>query len=473
MVLVVKRSRLDVNGLVNTHLRENRSVTLRYSFTKNNNLIIDEQTDSVLFSPTLPDTIRSSYPVMSLCIKKEKAIASFTQDFYKSVKYCFDSKFKGTVIEDGDTLKLGNKILNLCFHKENEKDPNLDSDLKATLETQSFGRDLSESFNHGEKELCKICLCESSHYNEFVDPLCSCMERMPVHYTCLKKWFSVKAKRKVHKGSIIYDLTTLNCGICKKDFPLKVLYKGKQEFLLDFPLKKNKMYLMVSVSDPRISSRSLVIIGLNKSKREIFIGNDNENHINLADSSISEQHAYLEWKNKRLCVFDLGSTYGTLIKLKNDIPLNKLIGEKIVHGHFNLQLKTENKGKQSLNTITDPCDSLLHFLNRDESSLLQRESFLSGRSSNRVRLHMTEHKIENNQYCGTSVIQSKNTFLKSRRKTTDGNSYNPTINRRSTINHRSDIDYNKNNNSFLFSNKMNNSMSSISFRSSSQRFAFN
>lgn len=155
LVLVVKRSRLDVNGLVNTHLRENRSVTLRYSFTKNNNLIIDEQTDSVLFSPTLPDTIRSSYPVMSLCIKKEKAIASFTQDFYKSVKYCFDSKFKGTVIEDGDTLKLGNKILNLCFHKENEKDPNLDSDLKATLETQSFGRDLSESFNHGEKSFVR------------------------------------------------------------------------------------------------------------------------------------------------------------------------------------------------------------------------------------------------------------------------------------------------------------------------------
>ena len=230
---------------------------------------------------------------------------------YENYNYFETSK---ELIENG-----ANKINNLNLNLAN----NVNNKLKNIyLKLKNINKKKQKVYK------CRICFCEGNF--EGINPLispCNCSGSVKyIHLNCLRKWLTTKIITKVSANNDIYCYVfkKLKCEICQSIIPEIAEFRGKFLSLLDFRNIESPYIIFQSMYQYNATNRILndlniiFVISL-KLKEEVFIGRANNSNIRLSDVSVSRNHAKLEYFNGDFYLEDIGSKFGTLLLIQNNI----------------------------------------------------------------------------------------------------------------------------------------------------------
>ena len=169
-----------------------------------------------------------------------------------------------------------------------------------------------ESVEQGSS--CRICLEGPSVSDPFVN-ICPCSKRMPVHLSCVKEWLKKKVK-KTRKNNVVYcNLQEIKCELCKTDYPAKIVYQNKEHSLLDFHLEEDKPHILLDICcrDTGVN-KGFVVIYFEGTSNKYTVGRGQSNDIVFNDTSVSREHAFLNYDENGISISDRGAKYGTLVK---------------------------------------------------------------------------------------------------------------------------------------------------------------
>ena len=173
---------------------------------------------------------------------------------------------------------------------------------------------------------CRICLSEGTFEgkNPLISP-CNCMGSMKyIHLNCLRKWLTSKVNIKISSDNNIYyySFQHLECEICKSIIPEQVEYRGKIISLLDFK-DIEPPYLILQAVNYNTQNKNLqyniIFIISFKEKNYLIMGRANNSDIKLNDISVSRNHSIIRYNNGKFYIDDIGSKFGTLLLIQNNI----------------------------------------------------------------------------------------------------------------------------------------------------------
>ena len=178
---------------------------------------------------------------------------------------------------------------------------------------------------------CRICFCEGSFEgkNPLISP-CKCTGSVTyIHLNCLRKWLTSKVITKTSPNNNIYCyiFISLECEICKTIIPEIVEYRGKFISLLDFKdieppyiiLQSMNQYNLQNRNVSNISDLNMIFVMSFKQKEYLVIGRANNSDIRLNDVSVSRNHSMISYGNGNFYIDDIGSKFGTLLLIQNNI----------------------------------------------------------------------------------------------------------------------------------------------------------
>ena len=121
--------------------------------------------------------------------------------------------------------------------------------------------------------------------------------------------------------SILLSWKELECELCKKLFPNKMLVDGRVEELIDIPKPASHYIILETLCKNKDSNRGLLIISL-CNKKMLKIGRANDSDIRIPDISVSRYHADITYQNGHFYLDDHNSKFGTLVQIKRNIVLD-------------------------------------------------------------------------------------------------------------------------------------------------------
>lgn len=218
--------------------------------------------------------------------------------------------------------------------KEVHIDPSfLDYDLAKIDVSRPSGASLSS--RQSGMPTCRVCLLTEKENNAFVQGVCSCSNRMPIHYDCLTNWLSTKIKINL-SGLIFYNLTQAVCELCKKRYPPVVVHQGRRVplFKIGLPANEKSMVTMVHEANKR-DYRFVIVSSYNHSTdTKISIGSNDNVSLKFYDPTISEKHAFFHISKGTVTVTNNDKRYGVLRRLRRRVLLSALHGKTIVINRF-------------------------------------------------------------------------------------------------------------------------------------------
>ena len=175
---------------------------------------------------------------------------------------------------------------------------------------------------------CRLCFCEGNFEgdNPLISP-CKCTGSVTyIHLNCLRKWLTSKITTKASSTNNIYCYTfkTLECEICKSIIPEIVEYRGKFISLLDFKDVEPPYIILQTMyqynsQNRNISDFNAIFVMSFKLKDYLMIGRANNSDIRLSDVSVSRNHSIISYYDGNFYIDDIGSKFGTLLLIQNNI----------------------------------------------------------------------------------------------------------------------------------------------------------
>ena len=233
--------------------------------------------------------------------------------------------------------EINNNNYNIVSESANNKLKNIYIKLKKVNKNEK-----AKHFN------CRICFCEGNF--EGKDPLispCKCTGSVSyIHLNCLRKWLTSKIIRKSSSSNNIYCYTykSLECEICKTRIPEIVEYRGKYISLLEFKDIDPPYIILQSMNQYNLQNRNLsdlnaiFVISL-KLKDYLLIGRANNSDIRLNDVSVSRNHSIISYNDGNFYIEDIGSKFGTLLLIQNNILFLPYKDISIQTGKYHLIFK--------------------------------------------------------------------------------------------------------------------------------------
>ena len=219
------------------------------------------------------------------------------------------------------------KTKNYDNNKNNEISETVNNKLK-TLYVKLKEINEKEKTQHFK---CRICFCEGSFEgkNPLISP-CKCTGSVTyIHLNCLRKWLTSKVITKTSPSNNIYCyiFISLECEICKTIIPEIVEYRGKYISLLDFKdieppyiiLQSMHQYNLQNRNVSNISDLNMIFVMSFKQKKYLVIGRANNSDIRLNDVSVSRNHSMISYDDGNFYIDDIGSKFGTLLLIQNNI----------------------------------------------------------------------------------------------------------------------------------------------------------
>ena len=231
---------------------------------------------------------------------------------------------------DNNYINTNNELLNTYKIKNNNKTEN--NNLQETVNNKLKMIYLKlKTINEKKKTQsfkCRICFCEGSF--EGNDPLispCKCTGSLTyIHLNCLRKWLTLKVTSKSSSTNNIYyySFRSLECEICKSPIPEIVEYRGKYLSLLDFKEIEPPYIILQTMYQYNFQSRNisefnLIFVMSMKLKDFLVIGRANNSDIRLSDVSVSRSHSIISYDEGNFYIDDIGSKFGTLVLIQNNI----------------------------------------------------------------------------------------------------------------------------------------------------------
>lgn len=168
---------------------------------------------------------------------------------------------------------------------------------------------------------CRVCLQEGS---DSVNPLlapCNCAGTMKlIHLECLQHWLRSRLTTKASANVVSFAWKTLNCELCMKSFPSRIIIQGRVVDLLDIPKPESQYIILEGLCKDKNSPKSLHIVSMN-GKTCIKIGRGHESEMRVSDISVSRCHASIRLQGGKFYLDDENSKFGTLVQVKRPVSL--------------------------------------------------------------------------------------------------------------------------------------------------------
>ena len=244
------------------------------------------------------------------------------------------------LILQNDIIKLGYislKFDKIFFSKNKEdNDCNNNDNINIIQEKNSSYSSKINSEDENQK-FCRICYQKGlgpiqGNRDWDIDPLisvCQCLESMRyVHLSCLKNKINSNIYKKHYKYYDIYLFQNYYCEICLSTFPKYIIIDNKQINLLDLDTSNYENYAvcdMIKYDEKNEYNFRLGFLVIHFDEESVIkFGRKKENDLVFNDLSISGFHCELISKNGNLFLKDVGSSYGCLKYIQNDLEINEI-----------------------------------------------------------------------------------------------------------------------------------------------------
>ena len=227
--------------------------------------------------------------------------------------------------ENCNNINTNNDLL---FENGSNKINNINITNNVNRKMKNLYLKLKNINKNQKKYRCRICFCEGNFegLNPLISP-CKCSGSVKyIHLNCLRKWLTCKIITKISATNDIYCYVfkSLKCEICQSIIPEIAEFRGNFLSLLDFKhidvpyIILQSMYQYNSVNKSNSDLNIIFVISL-KTNNQINIGRANNSNIRLSDVSVSRNHAKLRYSNGDFYLDDIGSKFGTLLLIQNNI----------------------------------------------------------------------------------------------------------------------------------------------------------
>lgn len=375
-------------GLFNFRAPPHDTSTRHFHLTKSRLIYADTLSDQIYFQPeTLPspylDDLRSliinfhgkECPGNFIAIAKSSFIQS------RNLWTPCPSVFRPTdqPVQVNDVFRVGRQTFRFVVvpterrHLPLHNRPSLDPNSTETLHPHKPSRLPNPSKNSPQKEnrsqnayqilntnhsksgvgittiFCRICLEPETESSPFEGDICFCSSRMPAHVDCIIKWMNKKCEKWNRNGVAYYDLSSLNCDICKQKYPKTISQNGQERQIIDVKYNNSTSYTIIEILENDTDCvTGYYVLNMPSDDRRFLIGRHEQNDISFRDISVSRLHAHIEWRRCRLYVHDHDSKFGTLKLVRDNYALREGSTERFVVDKFAFDLRVFQKG--------DDCD---------------------------------------------------------------------------------------------------------------------
>jgi len=220
----------------------------------------------------------------------------------------------GYRLTEGDVLRVGRLVYRV-------KQLSMDGKMPLALPSATVASEVEVYKPDGAQPLaCRICLSDSqTPENPLISP-CNCSGTMKfIHLECLQEWLKSRLNIKQSGSAMSYFWHTLDCELCKEDFPTTIQVSGTLRELVE--VHKPDTPFIVLEENKRDSSRGLHVVSM--AEGNCFrMGRGHDCDIRVADISVSRVHATIKLNHGEFYLEDKNSKFGTLVQIKQPLPLS-------------------------------------------------------------------------------------------------------------------------------------------------------
>ncbi len=173
---------------------------------------------------------------------------------------------------------------------------------------------------------CKYCWTDEETEENPLIVTCKCSGSVGLtHFHCLKQWLCTQKQQKQLGDNVIsYYWKKFECEICKQAYPYifkvdKMLYK-----LIEIEKPKQPYYIcMESLPLDKNTSRMIHMLVVTPEKDKFKLGRGHESEVRVNDISVSRCHAIIKYRPDGFYIEDNISKFGTIVLVKNRLPLDE------------------------------------------------------------------------------------------------------------------------------------------------------
>lgn len=222
---------------------------------------------------------------------------------------------KGCRLVEGDVIKIGRVMFRVKqLSPDGEARPTFPS-LSSALEVEVYNGETAE-----QPLACRICLSDvQSRANPLISP-CKCSGTMKfIHLECLQEWLKSRLNLKLSGSATSYFWRTLDCELCKEDFPTTVQVSSEIRDLVEVH-KPNSPFIVLEDIKREHSNRGLHVVSMSEGN-SFKLGRGHECDIRVSDISVSRMHAEIRLKDGGFFLVDKDSKFGTLVQARRVMHL--------------------------------------------------------------------------------------------------------------------------------------------------------
>jgi len=179
------------------------------------------------------------------------------------------------------------------------------------------------------KKQCRICLMDEQDTPEVLVNPCHCKGTSEyVHVQCLQDWISSKLKKKVNPDAACFYYKKLICEVCKVSLPDLVDVNGSKKELIPISRPEGPYILLERVfydksKESADNAKMMILLNISNESQQIKFGRGHECDLRENDISVSRLHAFIKYQDGSFTIFDNNSKFGTLVLLRNSLPIEK------------------------------------------------------------------------------------------------------------------------------------------------------
>ena len=219
---------------------------------------------------------------------------------------------------------------------ENNKD---ESDNNKSIFLPNDNSNLKK--NLGNKILvCEFCdKKETDNINNPIIKVCPCKKCPLLHLNCFKNDYIKKDKmfyysnKDYNSGTLkIVSLINYLCPYCNEPYNPIIKINSKFYNTLPYSFDKNNYHLIlesINFVKDGVYCIMIIIFTFPNKKEEFFLGRGHEASFKISDISISRVHAKIYLKEDNIVIDDLGSKFGTLLLVRNNVDVNEMLEKKM------------------------------------------------------------------------------------------------------------------------------------------------
>lgn len=240
----------------------------------------------------------------------------------------------------GDLVRFGRMqfVVSDLFIKDKTKDS------EKSLDINNIDKYIFKPQELGDYKNKQCIICEKKEMNEN-DPIikicgkkCCAKNEDYFHINCYKELikhneiYGYKENNFNNKNLLVISIYNLICPKCKNPINFFMKKNSKIINVLPYVLRKDQSYLVLNSLNffkENVLNTIILVFHFPSKSEEFFLGRGHEATFKLSDISISRVHCKIFVNNNKISLHDLGSKFGTLFLIREDIALDDMVKDKM------------------------------------------------------------------------------------------------------------------------------------------------